>query len=307
MRRFLAASLSAVLLSSTAMAADLAVKAPLSGPPPPTWTGFYIGGNIGYSWGEAQTDFAGSGTYIYAKGVGGNFPDFPGLPTYFAYADSNKARLDGIVGGGQIGYNIQLNRNWLLGIETDLQASGERGTGAIADISTGVVCGFAPIGPNPSCTSPIPLTSTALTSYEARIDWFGTLRGRIGLLANDQFLIYGTGGLAYGNVSLSGTTNSNATFAIVYEPFTSSVSAFNASKTKIGYAVGAGAEGSIWLPAKWRWKVEYLYLDLGSLDAATSFSLGSPDPLFIEPFTGAVAAHARFTENILRVGVNYGF
>lgn len=289
------------------MAADLAVKAPLYMPPPPTWTGLYIGGNIGYSWGEAETDIAGNGTYIFAPGLSGYLPDFPGFPTDFGYADSSKIRLDGIVGGGQFGYNFQFNRNWLLGIETDLQASRERGTGTFTDVSTRNVCTAAQIINPPICDALNPLTSTALTSYEAKIAWFGTLRGRIGFLANDQFLIYGTGGLAYGQVKLSGVTNTSATIEANVPDPESSVSTFSASETKVGYSLGAGAEGSFWLPAKWRWKVEYLYLDLGSLDIATQFALDTRAADLYPPIKGSGSMHARFTDHILRFGLNYGF
>ncbi len=159
-----------------------------------------------------------------------------------------------------------------------------------------------------TCTSTAPFTGTALTSYEAKIGSFGTVRGRVGLLVTDQLLIYGTGGLAYGDVKLSGITNSNAAIGFILgtTTLTPNTTAFSASKTKVGYSAGAGVEGSFWLPAKWTWKLEYLYLDLGSLDAATSFTLGSTFTLN-SPATGQITAHARFTDRILRVGLNYKF
>ena len=52
--------------------------------------------------------------------------------------------------------------------------------------------------------------TTVLTDYRAKIDWFGTARARLGFLVNDQLLVYGTGGLAYGKVALSGNVNVSA-------------------------------------------------------------------------------------------------
>ena len=44
------------------------------------------------------------------------------------------------------------------------------------------------------------LNGTAVTDYEAKIKWFGTVRGRLGYLITDQLLLYGTGwlGLRWG-------------------------------------------------------------------------------------------------------------
>ena len=165
--------------------------------------------------------------------------------------------------------------------------------------------------PTQACTNTAPISGTAVTAYEARIDWFGTVRGRLGFLITDQILLYGTGGLAYGRVKLSGVTNVNGSANFGpgdIEPFiTPGTTAFGASKTNVGFAVGGGIEGkSYWLPAAWTWKLEYLYVDLGSLDVATAFP--SAVPIFkAPPFTGPLTIHTHFTDNIVRVGLNYQF
>ena len=66
------------------------------------------------------------------------------------------------------------------------------------------------------------------------------------------------------------------------------------------------------MPTGWTWKVEYLYVDLGSLDTAAPFPgvfVPGGNPLFpsTSPFTGAITTHTRFTDNIVRVGLNYKF
>ncbi len=58
LRRVLLASVGAVALAGTAFAADLPTRAPppVYVPPVPifTWTGIYVGGEIGYAWGTHQ-------------------------------------------------------------------------------------------------------------------------------------------------------------------------------------------------------------------------------------------------------------
>src|SRR6202047_1417467 len=105
MKRILIGSAVVVsLLSATsAFAADLAArpytKAPVYVDPGYNWTGFYIGGNVGYSWGRSRdtaTLTNGAGTILFTSGGSSN--------------------LDGVLGGGQIGYNWQV-QSWVWGFE----------------------------------------------------------------------------------------------------------------------------------------------------------------------------------------------
>jgi outer membrane immunogenic protein len=285
-----------------------------------SWTGFYVGGNLGYSWGDARTDIAGSGTTISAPTI----PLIAVTNPPATFADSQTQRLNGVIGGGQVGYNYQFGPAWVLGFEADIQASGERGSNTLVDPLLGTVCVL--VAPQGNVCFPgnvAPLNAAAVTSYDAKIGWFGTVRGRLGVLIADQVLLYGTGGLAYGRVELSGVTNVNGSLNLTgtivgpgLSPFTAPGSSpFSESRTKTGFAVGGGIEGkcSYWLPTGWTWKVEYLYVDLGSLDTVAPFpganALGSP-PLavpFTTPFAGPLTTHTHFTDNIVRVGLNYKF
>src|SRR5712691_10721772 len=101
MKRILIGSAVVVsLLSATsAFAADLAArpytKAPVYVEPVYNWTGFYIGGNVGYSWGRSRDTSSltnGAGTVLFTS--------------------TDRANMDGVIGGGQIGYNWQM-QNWL--------------------------------------------------------------------------------------------------------------------------------------------------------------------------------------------------
>jgi outer membrane immunogenic protein len=321
-RLLLAGAAFAALIAGPAMAADQAPKVyrrpVVVAAPVYSWTGFYVGGNLGYSWGNASTNIVGSGTTFILPGLLGFFPSFPGFPANLGFAGSNTTRLNGMVGGGQIGYNFQFTPKWVLGFETDIQGAGERGSSTFVNPFSTQLCGNN-IGL--TCIANVPANGIAGTAYEARINWFGTVRGRLGYLITDQVLLYGTGGLAYGQVKLSGITgvNGSTDFTSVFPtvtPFTPGGSVFSASKTNVGFTVGGGIEGkcSYWLPAGWTWKLEYLYVDLGSLDTVTSFpsavpqfGLLLPGFTYATPFTGSIATHTHFTDNVVRVGLNYKF
>jgi outer membrane immunogenic protein len=247
------------VIATSAFAADLPVKAPVYTKAPVyvdpvfDWTGFYIGGNLGYSWGRSND----TSTLTNAAGT-------------VLLVTSDKTDLNGIVGGGQIGYNWQI-QNWVWGLEADIQGTDEKGTRAFSFTTGQQFCfNLCP----PPVTTPFALTQ--------KIDWFGTVRGRAGVLVTPRVLLYATGGLAYGQV------NSSETVGTVVP------SAFSASNTNVGWTVGAGIEGVI--SGNWTARLEYLYVDLGTVSG--SFTL---------PSTNVISYNSRITDNILRVGVNYKF
>ena len=170
--RLIIGSLAALpLLTGTpALAADMALKAP----PPPAyvynWSGFYIGLNLGYSFGNEKTNWTVAGVPI----------------------GSTSAKMDGILGGGQAGYNWQ-SGSWVFGVEADIQGTGERGTTRISQSVTTDPCLFLVVV---DC----PITTTAALSNQEKLTWFGTVRGRLGVTPTDRALIYATGGLAYGEI-----------------------------------------------------------------------------------------------------------
>ena len=148
------------------------------------------------------------------------------------------------------------------------------------------------------------MTGTVTTTYDARIDWFGTARGRIGFLVTDQLLLYATGGLAYCEVKLSGLSSVSASTGPNPIPISTASIAFSGSRTNVGWTVGGGIEGKFWgwLSPAWSLKLEYLYVDLGSLD-----TVGGPTAIIgsVGSSVGAMSTHTHFTENIVRVGLNY--
>jgi outer membrane immunogenic protein len=203
--------------------------------------------------------------------------------------------MDGWVFGGQAGYNWQFNRSWVFGLEGDIDATGQDGTGLFGP-STTVATFLPPVGALvlPTRTT----TTTATGSLEEKLSWLATFRGRIGVLPSDRVLLYVTGGLAVGEVKTTAGATTTTTTALSFgtPPGPTSVSALAASSsTQAGWTIGAGVEGAI--GGNWTAKLEYLYVDLGTVN--NTFAGTAP----FAPIT--TSAHV--TDNILRAGVNYRF
>jgi outer membrane immunogenic protein len=273
-------------LGSPAFATDLPApvyKAPVYKAPAASplynWSGFYIGGNVGYGWGKANTDIAFAGGNAFSVGGADPFPPF---------AHSDSLKLNGPNGGGQIGYNWQFAPMGVLGIEADLQTSRQKNSNRFVDS----------FSLSDHVDTETILDGTTVTDHEAKISWFGTVRGRLGYVWNDV-LLYGTGGLAYGKVGLSGTSVSTVThsgFGLGGPAFTTvAATSFATSAVNLGWTAGAGIEGA--LANNWTWKAEYLHMDLGSVSVTGKAPTG----------VAFTATSGNFTDDIVRVGLNYRF
>jgi outer membrane immunogenic protein len=298
MRRLLLAATALVTFAAinAAGAADMALKAPPPADPIWTWTGWYAGANIGYSWGRDH------GPITLSDPVAGTL-----------FSVTGNTRLDGVIGGGQIGYNWQ-SQNWVYGLEADIQASGQRG-------NTNLVCpGGAPTaltGPtglailNGTCsqghvgdTAPFNVPAFAVTdSVSEKLDWFGTFRGRIGPTVTPKTFAYLTGGLAYGHVSVANTVSginiigAQGTNGSTLVPVGGGISN---GTIKVGWTVGGGIETVLW--GHWTGKIEYLYIDLGTVSG--SFIT----PIITPAGNNLISSYrSHVTDNILRVGLNYQF
>lgn len=231
---------SAVFIAALTAGAALAADLPsLKAPPPPPLPPPPM-----FSW-----------TGFYAGlNIGGGWFDRPnGFPVGFRVGNTS-----GVVGGGQIGYNWQWN--WLvIGVETDFQ---------------GTSLGGAPDNVN-LLFWPGPLVGFLTPP---RIEWFGTVRGRVGVAPFDpHFLIYGTGGFAYGEVKR----------AFFDDP----INGFGEGRVDTGWTAGGGIEWAF-MP-NWSAKVEYLYTQL------------ERDGTRYVNFLGPERFRTKF--NTVRAGVNYHF
>jgi len=232
---------------------------PLKAPPPSPWfdwSGWYAGFNGGYSWGRSSTSY---------DGTGAGFAAF-----------STTQDMDGWLGGVQIGYNRQFNRNWLFGVEADIQGTGQDGAAGFPTIVIPPIVGIA-AAPG----------ATTVGGLSQKLPWFGTARLRLGYEPSDHWLLYVTGGLAFGEVESDVGITTTTTTGVV------TTATPSASDTRLGWTIGGGAEW--WLADRWTAKVEYLYMDLGTF-SDTFAGTGSITTL-------AISSHV--TDNIFRVGVNY--
>ncbi len=187
-----------------------------------------------------------------------------------AIASTNKASsfvsqgVGGVTGGGQAGYNWQIP-NWfdpmgmVVGFETDFDVSDQKGSQAV------VVGGET-------------------FSTNIRVPWLWTLRTRLGLPVGPAgaWLIYGTGGVAFGRFQSTAAVGGLVTANL------------DATAGRAAWTAGAGLE--VGLTSRWSWKAEYLYLESGAF-SATAAGL---------PF-GVSLSIGRITEHTFRTGVNYHY
>lgn len=136
--------------------------------------------------------------------------------------------LGGGFGGGQIGFNIQRDR-LVYGLEADFQG---------ADVSGSSRADFDEWGHQ---------FGTAST----QLDWFATIRGRLGLTPYENWLVYITGGVAFGGIEDK----------LSFSDWGSHTSGVSRDDAYVGYVLGAGLEYGF-SPA-WSVKVEYQYMNLG--------------------------------------------
>ncbi|KMO32690.1 porin, partial [Methylobacterium variabile] len=172
------------------------------------------------------------------------------------------SRNAAFVGGGQIGYNYQVTpgSGFVVGVEADIQGTtfGQARSGLVGTTS------FYDVGPS--------------------LDWYGTVRGRLGY-AFDRFLVYGTGGFAYGG----GSTPSNASYYTGTLP----------GSFRTGWTAGGGVEYAI--TERLSARVEALYVSLARD--------GGSGGLVYDTATSAYYGLGRRSADfgVVRAGLNYRF
>jgi outer membrane immunogenic protein len=164
---------------------------------------------------------------------------------------------------------------FVVGIEADFSGSGMSGSSSLS-----------PVPPYPGNAY-----SGGIFTTQENINYFGTVRPRLGYTVRPNVLVYATGGLAYGNVSYSANSN--------YIPGGLGTEQYpvSLSTTKVGWALGGGVEYA--LSKCWTVKVEYMYMDLGSESVIANPTLYNP------PYQ--TGYNWQTTANIFQVGMNYKF
>jgi outer membrane immunogenic protein len=239
------------LFASAALAAPATAQAANSY----GWAGFHAGINLGYGMGSFHLPTAGS------------FTDTARTYSLDGAVDTDAS---GIVGGGQVGYDVLLPSGWLYGLEADIAA-----TSMTKKLSANLDLGAA---------------STMKTTAESGLDTLGTLRTRLGYVTGNDYLIYATAGLAYGSVQTG--------FSLDLARGTTPLLAIRASRsrTDYGWTAGAGIEHPVTESLSLR--AEYLYVDLGAYDIANG-------PIAVPTGTGSGSIKIGTTAHILRLGLNY--
>jgi outer membrane immunogenic protein len=287
LRLILLASAGAMALAGPALAAEPLPPPPPPAPPPPMWTGFYVGLNAGGTWSSSNSVNTSTSDLACSATLGG----CPGAGVVSAGLGTTSVPINtgGFIGGGQWGYNYQFgtNSNWVAGFESDVQgiATGNHTTNRFSSA----------INP-PFTTEPFDQNLTVSKSF----GFLATDRVRLGFLITPTWLVYGTGGLAYGTTDVSTSiAQIVANDPALPNPYFSHGS-FN--HWLAGWTAGGGLE---WLFApNWSVKVEYLYYDLGSVSYALSplVNVNSAGTVFT---VGAPTASTRFNGNIVRAGIDY--
>jgi outer membrane immunogenic protein len=278
MKKLLLSSVALLGLSAAAFAADLPSRrvapAPYVAVPVFTWTGFYVGVNAGY--GFSNNDRNGLGSFNAVPGSLTGTPAALGFAGTVTQGDLSRDN-SGFVGGGQIGYNYQIGQ-WVIGIEADLQ---------FADLNksnTGDVVTLIPAVGNPG----IPGFVGARNANFGGIDWFGTVRGRLGY-AIDRLLVYGTGGFAFG-----GADNNNSDG---FDGFRD-----RGDSTRTGFAAGGGIEYAF--TPNLTGKIEGLYVNLERNRDNGFVGVQAGAPIFTTGF-GRSNNDSEF--GVVRAGLNYKF
>jgi outer membrane immunogenic protein len=253
LRKLLLSSVGVTAMVGSALAADLPRREPPPAyvPPAPvfTWTGFYLGVNAGGAFRVRNFD-----DNVF-------FPGVTPTPLFLLANNNNNGNNARFIGGGQAGVNWQINQ-FVLGIEADGQA--------LVGNNNNNGNNFFNFGNNGDNTR-----------------FLGTVRARGGI-AFDRFLVYGTGGFAYGT---GPTINNFNPLLVGASPFFNNNND-NGNNWLFGYAVGAGIEWAFFNNLSI--KAEYLYTDIRRTDNNNNNFFNNND-LFRE------------RNHIVRAGLNYRF
>ena len=276
----------------------------------PRWSGFYAGLNAGYGFGLNNASYA----YLAApQGFSTTFNQIFGYMPLNGVAQSQSGPVSnnqsGYIGGFQTGYNYQWGEKIVAGLEADIQGASIRGSG-----------GHAGVGYNINTPSNGTASSIGSTQLSSGVDWFGTVRGRLGYLWNPSLLVFGTAGLTYGGAH-AGASNLGYTAYVdtTHANFNQSSQLFygdtSRSQTLTGWNAGGGLE---WMTSQnWTIKAEALYWSLGNMNVATSsaapgigvplWGLNTSSPLLIPAQAALGNASLNYQGVLARAGINYHF
>jgi outer membrane immunogenic protein len=275
---FAACAVAAVFWNASAMSADMATKpvyakSPVMAPAVvvDSWTGFYVGAALG--WKEERSNWTTT--------------SLQNVPPFVTTVDATSPRgFNPSTGrfGGYFGYDWQISPQWVAGVEADA-AFADRTVTAAGIPGCAASCFPGSLGPGADLSS-------------VRMNWDASLRARLGFLVMPNVLLYGTGGVAWQNISTSATCqhalNDPFCFVVAGNPLFTATN----STTRTGWTVGGGVDVKV--ASNWYVRGEYRYADFGTWNDALNLSLGAATP-------NVVNYQLKTTTQIATFGITYKF
>jgi outer membrane immunogenic protein len=217
------------LIETPALAADMALKAPLIPSQIYSWSGCHVGGTVGGALGRSTYSGTPTGDFLTPAPIGE-----PSIIPNLSATTTGTLNPSSVVGGGNIGCDWQIN-SFVIGLEGDF-------SGWNLSKSSALTGPGDPLAPGTTLTS-----ATSESSH-----WLATVRPRVGV-ARNNWLFYITGGAAFTSVTFSQSVLFNAS---------STAMAGSVTSTLAGWTAGAGVEYAF--TSKWLLKAEYLYVGFPS-------------------------------------------
>src|SRR5438093_5832838 len=304
-------ALGGLALAGPALAADIPVKAPPPVVAPAfTWTGCYIGGNVGGAAGQKEWSnftgsffnglFGGPSTVIVVVTTTANevVLGFPALNRITSISDDTH----GFLAGGQVGCDYQFAPKWVIGISGDGEWAHITGTDDVTFSTapfTGIVLTPPPTFLNVAGSAVVP---GMFASAHTKTEWLAAVTARLGYVPWDRWLVYWKGGAAWAGdrYSLSGNQCLEAflpTSCVKSNPFD-----FRASETRFGWTTGLGVEYAFW--NGWSAVLEYDFYDFGTKHV--TFTGGDLRDISLHHL-GAGDADINQRINVVKFGINYRF
>ena len=305
--------ISAIVITAPAFAADMPVqrqrpqqteRAPAQ--QQPNWSGSQAGGFSGGS--SVSNGFAEPGSNLYFSCIGlgtaGCVSPVTGVPDVETPFGFSKDKLS-FTFGGFVGYRWQFG-SFVAGVEGDAALKRGETTDSLTVVSR--------------ASYPSLFESALRTEQfygQSKQTWDASLRARLGVLVTPSVLVYGTGGVAFGEVEGA------YTYTAVNNYFTSSglldlthmaTVSGSWSETRVGWTGGGGVEVALW--GAWKARIEYRYTDLGDFTKSvplvrtcTEGVTSGPASCTSAPNTGSTAATINLSSTFqtLRVGLGFDF
>jgi outer membrane immunogenic protein len=281
-RRLLIPGVAAIALGAPAFGADLPApvyKAAVAAPAPFSWTGLYVGGEVGGEW--ANTTW--NTTAITD----------PAHPGYTVDASSPQGfNPAGVRAGGYAGYNWQFAPQWVTGIEGDIAWADKTATAA------GIPGCALPVAS--SCAGSAGLSANpgpGVDSSSVTMGWDASLRARFGFLVTPRTLLYSTGGVAWQEMQASATCQHSTPDPICFNVASNAFSTATNSTVRTGWTVGGGVEAAVY--GNWLARAEYRFADFGTWN--NTFDLSVPGA------SDVVHANLKAVTHTATVGLAYKF